>query len=206
MKSFTFAITIASTILLSSNTLPSIADIKTTTRTEGEPISLKSNISYILVDPNNGNIQETFDPDQVSLSTIPAGAIIVEKSSGRMVATMNPEGKTISILTAPAYDPLSAAIDNRRSELNHLINESLKDNKITESQARDLRERLDKVGRRQADDTSRGKMMNYSESVYLASELNDITKDYADISQTNNLTPLLGAHFIIKNNEVIMSR
>lgn len=77
---------------------------------------------------------------------------------------------------------------------------------ITEAQAKDLRASLDLVGKRQADDTSRGKVLIYSEAIYLASQLNDIDDRFVSLTHGSALPPLIGARFIIKDNEVIMSR
>jgi len=206
-------IIIASIGVIGPIAIPSIADVetttvKTTTRIEGQPIQLKSNVSYILVDPLTGDIRNDFDPTQqiISVQSVPSGSVIVEQSTGKPIATFNSAGKAIDILTAPSFDPLSSSIDARRSELNHLINDALANRTITEAQAKDLRASLDLVGKRQADDTSRGKVLIYSEAIYLASQLNDIDDRFVSLTHSSALPPLIGARFIIKDNEVIMSR
>lgn len=210
-NNITFAL-ILSIGLIGSNLVPALADIETTTvrtsvRTEGEPIQLKSGVSYVLIDPATGEVQSNFDPtQQIVIQNLPSGAVIVEQSTGRPVATFNPSGQIISIRTAPSFDPLSSSIDARRSELNQLINTALSDKTLSESQAKDLRAQLDVVGRRQADETSRGKMLSYSEAIYLASQLNDISERFVSLTHSNSLPPLIGSRFVIKDNEVIMNK
>jgi hypothetical protein len=188
--------------------IPVIADEETTitTTTTEEPVVLKSNLVYVWVDPITGEIGSKIDPTQVlTVQTVPSGSVIVEQDNGRLVGTISPSGKIVSILTAPSFDPLSSAIDKRRSELNRLINNALADGTVSQSQAKDLREQLDVVGRQQASDTSRGKVLTYAESIYLASQLNDVSNRFVALVQGTDLPPLMGRRFIVRNKEVVMS-
>jgi len=209
LAKYTIIITVASITAFIQG--PSFADVetttvKTTTRTYGEPIKLKSSVTYILVDPMTGEIKNDFNPSQIVVESMPAGAIIVDQDTGKVVATLNPKGETVSIVSAPVFDALASSLDNRRSELNQLINTALTNQTITESQGRDLRAQLDVVGRRQADDTSRGKSLPYSEALYLAAQLNNIANSYADYAHSTALAPLIGSRFIIRENQVVLSR
>jgi len=190
----------------------SIADtettrVETTTVTkEGEPIVLPTTTTYVLADPLSGVIIGNFEPHQiVDVQTVRPGTVVIDKQTGKLVATINPSGILIDISTAATVDPLLAAIDARRGELNRATTVSLTNGSINAKQAELLRAELDKVGTREAEDTRRGKAMTYAESIFLAAALNDTGDRLAFLAHTPKITPLVGSRFMNIDGVVVLA-
>jgi len=196
-----------------SATLAAFADIETTrvetttiTR-EGQPIILPTTTTYVLVDPLTGTVKGNLETarETVDIQTVAPGTVVIDQNTGKIVATINPSGRIINVLTAPALDPLNSLIDTRRGEINRKITISLNDGSITAKQAETLRTELDKVGTREANDTQHQTPLTYAEAIFLASQLNNIGERLSFLTHGSPMEPLIGSRFIYVDGQVVMA-
>ncbi len=181
--------------------------VTTTITKDGQPIVLPSTTTYVLVDPFTGTIKGNLDAarETVDIQSIPAGTVIIDPTTGKIVATINPSGRVIDVMTMPALDPLLSAVDTRRGELNRKITLSLNNGSITDKQATRLRTELDKVGTREANDTQHQTPLTYSESIFLASQLNNIGDQLAFLTHAAPMDPLIGSRFVYIDGQVVVA-
>jgi len=106
------------------NVIPTLADSETTTvktvaTSNVRELVLPAARTYFVVDPIAGNVKGAFDP---SLGLRDAQAVrpvlvVVEQDSGKVIAAIDSEGRTIDVGSIPAFDSLVTGIDTRRAEL-----------------------------------------------------------------------------------------
>jgi len=182
--------------------------VETTTITkEGQPIVLPSTTTYMLVDPFTGTIKGNLEAARqtVDIQSISPGTVVIDQNTGKIVATINPSGRIIDVLTVSALDPLNSLIDTRRGEINRNITVSLNNKSITSKQGERLRAELDKVGTREANDTQHQTPLTYAESIFLASELNNIGDQLAFLTHVKPMDPIIGSRFVYIDGQVVVA-
>jgi len=181
-----------------------LSDMETTTIKTTTVSRVPSTTSYFWVDPLTGVIRSVPSGVPADIGVVPGGAIIIDKSSGKIIGTVDTSGRTIDVLTARAFDPLVAAIDNRYSELNRTITKALNDGTINAREGRVLRAELDKIGAEQASLTAHGRMLSYSEAMSLAMDLNNVGDHLTLVAHTPRMEPLIGSRFMSNDGQVLM--
>ena len=192
--------------------LPVFADTETTVvrttsvTSDGSTISLPTTSTYLLFDPVTGNVRGNFDPTR-GLTEVPmvqSGLVIINQETGKVVGTVDANGRPIDVTLAPAFDPLVAAIDTRRADLERMITDALGKGTINADQASLLRADLNKLQNEEITARQSGGVFTYSEALSIALSLNSLGDRLVPYSQTCAVTPLLGARIVNANGQLVM--
>jgi len=197
-----------------STSAPSLADTETrTVRTtsflsNGQPLTLPTTSTYILVDPITGIVKGNYDPTVglVDARTLQPGLVIIDQPSGKIIATVDSSGRTIDVSTVPAINSLVVAVYTRRCELERMITDSLANGTIDANQANQLRTDTDRIAAEEFAAKQNGGILPYSEALSLALALNGVGDRLVSYTHANSITPLLGARFANVNGQIIMIR
>jgi len=197
-----------------STSLPSSADTETTTvrRTtffgNGQELTLPATSTYVLVDPNTGNVKGAFDPTRgfTDLRTVQPGMIVIDQPTGKIIATVSPSGKTIDVASVPAINSLIVSIYTRRCELERLITDSLANGTISPTQANLMRTETDKIASQEFVAKQNGGILTYADAISLAIALNGVGDQLVSFTHTPGVTPLLGSRFANVNGQIVMVR
>ena len=205
--------TVKTTTVTSGDPLSSLLDRRSTTTTEtktispeGKTIVLPSTTTYEIVDPITGTVKGSFDPmhSVIDVRTISPGSIIIDQSTGKILATISASGQTIDVLTAPALDPLVIGIDNRRTELDQRITSSLSAGTIDTTQASALRGELDKIASRETIAKQNAGGLPYSEALALSLALNNLSDRLVLFAHGPVIAPLLGSRIVNSNGDLVL--
>jgi hypothetical protein len=134
------------------------------------------------------------------------GLIVIDQPSGRMIATVDPSGKTIDIASVPAINSLIVQIYTRRCELERMITDSFANNTINTSQASLLRAETDKIASAEFMAKQNGGILTYAEAISLAISLNNISDQLVSFTHAVAVPPLLGSRFVSVNGQIVMVR
>jgi len=195
-----------------SVSLPVFADTETTTvrttstTTNGTEFNLPTTSTYVLIDPITGSMKGNFDPTRGLTDTrlVQSGLVVINQGTGRIMATVDANGRPIDVTSAPAYDSLVVAIDTRRSELDRMITDGLSKGTINPTQSALLRADLNKAEAQEMAAKQSGGVFTYSEALSLALALNNLGDRVVPLMQTNTISPLLGARIISNNGQLLM--
>jgi len=106
MKNLVLAL--AATVALASNVAMALADTVTTTTVErtSAPFALSATESYTVVNPS-GVVIGPYDYSTrlINGQPVPVNAYVIEKSSGKVIATTDTTGSIIALSTVPAVLP-----------------------------------------------------------------------------------------------------
>ncbi len=197
-----------------STCLPSIADTETTSYrrisffSSGQPLTLPTTSTYVLVDPITGNVKGNFDPTQslTDARMVQPGLVVIDQPSGRIIATVDPSGKTIDVASVPAINSLVLAIYGRRCDLERMITDSLANGTISTTQATRLRTETDKIAAEEFTAKQNGGILTYADALSLAISLNKIGDQLVSYTHTAAVPPLLGSRFASVNGQIVMVR
>jgi hypothetical protein len=185
--------------------------VKTTTVTREvspatqAPILLPSTTSYILVDPMTGVTKGVFNPNGGAIETkdLMPGLIVIDQSTGKIVATVNSSGQTVDLVSAPAFDPLVSSINAKQSQLNTILTDASNNGSINATQAAALRAQLEKIA---ADEIvyKQDGILTYAEALSLATRLNDLQDQLVLLGHVPAISPILGPKFMTIDGKVVM--
>jgi len=197
--------------------LPVCADtetttVKTTTVTRdvspagaARPLVLPPTTAYILVDPITGTTKGVYNPTSTAVETreLVPGQVVIDQSTGRIVATVNASGQTVDVISAPAYDPLVSSIDLKQSQLSTMLTTAESNGSVDAARAGALRAQLEKVA---ADEVvyKQDGVFTYSEALSLATRLNDLQDQLVLVGRLPAVTPILGPKFMTVDGKVVM--
>lgn len=192
--------------------LPVFADTETTTirttsiTSNGQELNLPTTSTYVLVDPITGNVRGNFDPSRGLTDTrmIQSGLVIIDKNTGKLIATVDASGRPIDVTSAPAFDSLVVAIDSRRADLERMITDALSKGTMSAEQAGLLRADLNKIEAEEMAAKQSGGVLTYSEALSLALALNGLGDRLVPFVQTTSITPLLAARIINADGQLRM--
>jgi hypothetical protein len=195
-----------------STSLPSLADTETTTvrRTtffgNGQELVLPPTSTYVLFDPNTGIVNGKFDPTRgfTDLQTVQPGLIVIDQPTGKIIATVDPAGKTIDVASVPAINSLVVAIYTRRCDLERMITDFLAKGIIDTTQASRLRAETDKIAADEFTAKQNGGILTYAEALSLAVSLNTIGDQLVSYTHTAPVEPLLGSRFAVVDGQIVM--
>jgi hypothetical protein len=171
---------------------------------EEQVVVLPSSTSYVMVDPITGTVRGTYDPNvTLTETTRLTGGIVIDQATGKIVASLDPSGKTISLLSAPAYDPLVTSIDSRCGELNRKISEAAAAGLISATQESLYKGDLDKITQRELVDKQAGGL-TYNEALSLAVALNNLADRLVYVTHGETFTPLVSSRFISADGQLTM--
>jgi hypothetical protein len=171
---------------------------------EGQVVVLPSGVTYVMVDPITGAIKGTFDPNVgLTETTKLTGGVVIDQETGKIVATIDPSGKAINLLSAPAYDPLVTSIDTRSAELNRKISDAAAAGLISATQESLYKGDLDKITQRELADKQAGGL-TYSEALSLAVALNNLADRLVYVTHGETFTPLVSTRFVTTDGQLTM--
>lgn len=203
--------TVQTTTTSTGDSLTDVLEKRTTTETKKivptvKTIVLPATSTYLLVDPVTGQVKGTFDPNSstASIQTISPGTIVIDQVSGRIMATISSTGQVVDVVTAPALDPMVAAIDSRRAEIDQRITSALSSGTIDTKQASALRAQLAKIANKEAAARQRTGGIPYSEALTLSLELNNLSDRLVLFAHGPVITPLLGSSIVSSNGELLV--
>jgi hypothetical protein len=145
------AVVLASGVI--SVPLPTLADTETTTvkttsiTSNGQALDLPLTNTYVLMDPLTGNVKGNFDPSRGVTDTqlVQSGLVVMSRDTGRVVATVDSNGRPIALTVAPAFGSLETAIDSRRAELERMIADAVSRGVMDAAEAGALRTSLNSI-------------------------------------------------------------
>lgn len=193
-----------------SNQYPVVAVIEkqsiTTTgaKQTGKLLTLPATTTYIIVDPFTGLIEGAFDPmrELIDVYTIAPGSVLIDRVTGKILATLSPSGQAVDIVSTPALDALAIAIDSRQANLSRMITACLSDGSIDTKQASALRSQLDQIATQESLAKQKAGILPYSEALSLALALNDLSDRLVLLAHSTPLSPILGSK-MVNNNGVL---
>ncbi|HEY9759244.1 MAG TPA: DUF3659 domain-containing protein [Oculatellaceae cyanobacterium] len=117
-------------------------------------------------------------------------------TSGKTITRIytTPAGQTTTVVaTTPAVftEPLGAVLDNRRLELEHMINKGEVTGKLTAAQAGEFRASLGRIEAAEIADRASGGVLSYDEAVDVARDLDSLAASVSTASTLNPFAPLI---------------
>jgi hypothetical protein len=195
-----------SSVLYNSTPSYSLTETKiTTVTTTGNPITLPSAGTYVVVDPLTGVIKGHYDPLRTTFDyPISSGLVVIDQDTGKVLATFDSSGRLLDVISTPATDALVASIDARRAELQQAITDGLSKGTITPSTASSLRAALDTIAAEELADQQSNHILTYAEALSLATALNGVSDRVIPLAHLSVTTPLIASHFTSLNGQVLM--
>lgn len=176
----------ASLAICASAVRAEVTETTTTTTTVESAASpnfvLPAGVTYNVINPTTGTL---IGPYAVG-SSISAGNYIIDQSSGRVVATSDGSGRLIALSTMPSTLPAKFLIVNgqlvyfnddysfRRAQLEAKVTDEYAAGRLTNSQAKELREKLGYIANLQA--------KRKDNSTYSKSTIREIERKFADVN------------------------
>jgi hypothetical protein len=197
------AFILAATVALASNASLAFGDTVTTTtieRTSGGPeFLLPAGNSYVAVN-TSGTILGPFDYTTRLLNgaPLPLGSYVIEKTSGKVFATVDANGNIIALTTPPPVLPehfivrsgaiffLGSDYSARRAQLEAQINSDFASGHLSNNDVKELREKLQEIQslemKRRADGTYKSSTANEIERKFARLQ-SDYSEDIANINE-----------------------
>lgn len=165
-------------------------------------ITLPTDRKYLLVNPMTGEIVNGFDPTlpESDLAAL-AGMVVVERSTGRLVAGIN-SGRTVDIAVMTAGPTMLSSIDQRRAELDRMITASVANGSLDASAATALRSKLDAIAAQRGRFISSDNSLSFAETITLAYGLNNLSDHLVTVTRAPALAPLSGTRFTITDGRI----
>lgn len=177
--------------------------IKTTTTTTGASVmSLPATGTYLVVDPITGVVQGSYDPEAPLI--LQSGLVIVDSSTGRLLATVDSFGNLVDVNAAPATEVLVVSIDARRRDLDRQIAEALNGGQLTRAQANALRADLARIASDESASRQSAGTLTYQKAMILGYGLNSLSDRLAPVTQTVVATPVISPQFVTIDGNVTM--
>ncbi len=187
--------------------LPNSTTTETRTVNSGKTITLPAGATYVVIDPLTGEQRGVFDPmrQAVDAKVILPGSVVIDRSTGRILATISESGQTVDVVSVPAASTFITAIDARRAQVDTMITDSLRDGSINTTQATALRSALDNIATRENLAKQSTGYVPYSEALCLALELNNLSDRVVLIgSRKSIVAPIIGSKIVNTNGQLIM--
>jgi len=198
-----FSFILAATVAVASNASLAYGETVTTTtveRTTSAPeFVLPAGATYIAVNPS-GTLLGTYDYAARLLNgaPLPLGCYVVEKTTGKVLATTDPNGRLIAFTTTPTVLPehfivrsgalffLGSDYSARRAQLDAQINTDFAAGHLSNTNVKDLREKLQEIQalemKRRDDGTYRSSTAREIERKF-ARVQSDYSEDIAEINE-----------------------
>lgn len=177
----------------------------TTLTTSVVPLTLSPTGSYVVVDPITGAIRGTYDPvaKLADGNKLQSGLIIVDRTNGGLVATVDSVGNIVDVGVAPASKTLVVSIDTRRQDLNRRIEEALNKGVLTPTQASVFRTELGQIAA--DEDSARGNagVLSYRKALILGYGLNTLSEKLVPITHTVGFEPVIAPQFVTVDGRLI---
>jgi hypothetical protein len=187
----------------------------TTVQTVGQPARVQqaevaafvfpAESSYIVVDGRSGIVVGNYDVASKLLEggqIPPTGALIVEKSSGRLVATVDATGRVVDVYASPVTETLSTTIIERRARLSKMINDAVAAGVLSKEQAAAMRAELDRIA---AETASGAPQLTYGNAMVIGYNLDLLSDRLVPIVRTTEtITPVVPAEFIVTGGRLSM--
>src|SRR6185437_5654685 len=196
-------------IALNAACIPVQAQTTSTTTTvvseqqsSSSALTLPSTAQYLAVDPITGSFQGNYDPvtGLIDGRTSQSGLLIVDRSSGNVVATIDSAGRTVDVAVAPATDVLVVSIDARRKDLDRQLAEAVKRGQRSTSEISGLRAELNRIAADRTAATAEG-TFTYRRALVTAYDLNSLAQRLDSIAA---VTPVITPQIVVVNKQVSM--
>jgi hypothetical protein len=210
MKNLVLAL--AATVALASNAAMVLADTVTTTtveQTSGTPFALSATESYTVVNPT-GVVLGPFDYStrMINGQPLPANGYIIEKSSGRVIATADSTGNIVAFTSVPTVLPdhfivrngvlffLGSDYSGRRAQIEAQINADFAAGHLSNRNVKELQEQLSEIGALESKRRSDGTYKT-STARQIEKKFSRLQADYSeDLAEINSKRAKIG----INNN------
>jgi hypothetical protein len=136
--------------------------------------------------------------------SLQTGVIVIDKSTNKVVATVDSSGRIVDLSSSPATEALIAAVHARSAELRRVIADSLTRGVLTQSQAGGWQARLDRIAADEELYKESGNFLTYSEALQVAYELNALQDEVVPFVHESFTTPAVAARFVFTNGQVTM--
>jgi hypothetical protein len=166
---------------------------------------LPARTNYLVVDGRTGVVMGSYDIATKSIEggqPLPVGALIVEKNSGRLVATVDALGSIVDIYAIPATQVLSTTIVDTRTHLYKLIAEAYDTNAINKEQAAAMRAELDKIA---AETAANSPSLTYGQALLIGYNLDLLSDRLVPIvTSAQPIVPVVPPEFIVVGGHLSM--
>jgi len=179
---------------------------QTTTTTDFGTVNLSPNGSYQVVDPITGRVLGAYDPTArlVEGRTLESGVVIVDKTNGGLVATVDSSGNIVDISRAPATQTLLVSIDTRRQDLNRRIDEALNRGTLSAAQASAMRAELEQIAADEESARRNAGAVTYRRALVMGYGLNTLSERLVPMTQTVTFEPVISTQFVDINGRFVM--
>lgn len=166
---------------------------------------LPSTTTYFVIDPVTGNVIGNFDPSTglTNTSLVRPGLVIISKDSGKVIATLDSNGRPIELTIAPAFDPLVVSIDARRANIDAMIADCVSRGVMDGAEANALRTELGRITSEEVAFKQSDNCLSYSEALQIALDLNQLQDRLKPFKPAAAVAPLLGAPMIVSNGQIL---
>ncbi len=180
---------------------------QTTTTSAGVPaFNLSASGTYQVVDPITGNLLGRYDQAArlVDGRALQSGVVIVDKSNGGLVATVDSNGNIVDIGVAPASQTLIVSIDTRRQDLNRRIDEALSKGHINAKQANAMRAELEGIASNDVFARESVGSLNYRKALLMGYGLNTLSDRLIPLTHAVELSPVISPQFVSYGGGMIL--
>lgn len=166
-------------------------------------ITLPTDRKYLLVDPLNGEIINGFEANLPAeeLAKLGTGLVIIERSTGKLVAGID-SGRLVDVAVMSPNQTMLSAVDQRRAELDRMINDGLAKGSLDAAAATALRTKLDAISSQRAAFLASDNSISFAEAVTLAYVLNDLSDQVVTVAHLPAMSPLAGTRFRTANGRI----
>lgn len=177
--------------------------VSPTTRTAATVV-LSPTTMYQVIDPITGSLVGTtlVGSSLLGGSRLSRGVVIVDKSSGNLVATVDANGNIVDIGSVPATETLVVSINARRADLRNRIEESLKQGRLDAAQAAAIRAQLERIAADESINSQSPGVLTYRRALMTGYGLNLLSDRL--IPQTVAFQPIVSPQFVTVNGNLIL--
>ncbi|MBP7861125.1 hypothetical protein KA183_05540 [bacterium] len=202
---------VRTTTYTTSDSAPVVTDpvpvvVSTPSSTVIREYSLAPSARYVVVDPLTGKTRGVFDPTTRMIDGQPLsfGMVFVDQGSGRMVASVDPSGRIVDVVVAPATESLVTSIDARILDLQNTVNRAIERGEISAAQGSALKARLDEVITLEARFKNSDGIFTFNEAFQVANALNSMNDEIVTVAHLPALTPLVGGRFVLNEGNLML--
>jgi hypothetical protein len=156
----------------------------------------------LVVDPITGVVQGSYDPEVPQIYQ--SGLVIVDSSTGKLLATVDSLGNVVDVNAAPATDVLVVSINARRRDLERQIAEALTRGQLTAIQANVMRADLERIASDESASRNLAGTLTYQKAMVLGYGLNSLSDRLAPVTQTVVVTPVISPQFVTVDGQLTM--
>ena len=168
--------------------------------------SLLPSASYVVVDPLTGKTRGVYDPTTRLIDGQPLsfGMVFVDQGTGRMVASVDSNGRIVDVVVAPATETLVTSIDARILDLQNTVNRAIERGEISAAEGSSLKAKLDDVINLEARYKNSDGVFTFNEAFAVANSLNAVNDEIVAIAHLPALTPLVGGRFVMQDGNLML--